>query len=184
MSGFDHTYRYLTYCGVGYGCSMRCHVCEATDTRVVDSRAAEAGEAIRRRRECSLCGSRFTTFERFEDAPLVVIKRDGQRTPFSAAKLIGGMTSAAKGRPIESETFAEIASSIEDQVKANGGKVTSDFIGLAVLDHLRELDEVAALRFASVYKHFNSVSDFEKELTLIKREAAPDTPNEIEISLN
>ena len=181
----SHQTRYcVSHHGVGYGWSMRCHVCEATDTRVVDSRGAEAGEAIRRRRECATCGSRFTTFERVEDAPLVVVKRDGTRTPFSADKLVRGMASAATGRPIEPETFAEIASSIEEQVKASGGQVTSDFIGLAVLDHLRRLDEVAALRFASVYKDFNSVSDFERELTLIKHETTPDTPGEVEISLN
>ena len=164
----------VSYCEVGYGWSMRCHVCEATDTRVVDSRAAEAGESIRRRRECAMCGGRFTTFERVEDVPLVVIKRDGERKPFLKEKLIDGMNSAATGRPIGAETFDEIACAIEVLIKANGGQVTSDFIGLAVLDHLRVLDEVAALRFASVYKDFNSVSDFEKELTLIKREASPD----------
>lgn len=158
---------------VDYGWLMRCHVCDATETKVVDSRAAESGEAIRRRRECATCGSRFTTFERVEEAVLVVVKRDGARTNFRRDKLIGGMVSAAKGRPIADEIFAEVATSIEDLVKANGGHVTSDFIGLAVLEHLRSIDEVAALRFASVYKNFDTVSDFEREATLIKREAAP-----------
>lgn len=184
----------VSYGRVGYCWGMRCHVCEATDTRVVDSRAAEAGESIRRRRECAMCGSRFTTFERVEEVPLVVVKRDGQRKPFLKEKLIDGMSAAATGRPIGAETFDEIACVIEDLVKANGGHVTSDFIGHAVLDHLRVLDEVAALRFASVYKDFNSVSDFEKELKLIKREAAPEqsdrsqssagSADDLEVSLN
>ena len=187
----SHTREFVSYREVGYGYGMRCHVCEASDTRVVDSRAAESGEAIRRRRECATCGSRFTTFERVEEAPLVVIKRDGERKPFLADKLVSGMASAAKGRPIEAEVFEEVASSIEQLIKASGGQVTSDFIGLAVLDHLRTIDEVAALRFASVYKNFDTVSDFEQELTLIKRESAPDdqppahtAPNDLKISLN
>jgi len=165
---------------------MRCHVCEATDTRVVDSRAAESGDSIRRRRECALCGSRFTTFERVEEAPLVVIKRGGERKPFMRDKLIGGMASAAKGRDIEAGVFAEVAASIEELVKANGGQVTSDFIGLAVLDQLRAIDEVAALRFASVYKHFDTVADFEREATLIKRETHPSSQAQdgLEPSLN
>lgn len=166
---------------------MRCHVCEATDTRVVDSRAAEAGGSIRRRRECATCETRFTTFERVEEAPLVVIKRDGHRKPFLRDKLIGGMASAAKGRDIVPEVFEEVAASIEELVKAKGGQVTSDFVGLAVLDHLRSIDEVAALRFASVYKHFDTVADFEREATLIKRESQPVTQpatEGLEASLN
>ena len=166
---------------------MRCHVCEATDTRVVDSRAAESGDSIRRRRECAGCGSRFTTFERVDQAPLVVIKRDGERKPFMRDKLIGGMASAAKGRDVEPGVFVGVAASIEELVRANGGQSTSDFIGLAVLDHLRAIDEVAALRFASVYKHFDTVADFEREATLIKRESHPASqpaPEGLEASLN
>lgn len=155
---------------VRYGWNMRCHVCEAPDTRVVDSRAAESGDAIRRRRECPTCGTRFTTFERVEEASLVVVKRNGERQPFLREKLIGGLSLAAKGRPIDAKVFEDVASAIEERVKANGGAVTSDFIGLAVLDHLRGIDEVAALRFASVYKNFDTVSDFEREATLIKKE--------------
>jgi transcriptional repressor NrdR len=107
--------------------------------------------------------------------------------PFLREKLISGMTSAAKGRNIEPEIFSDVANAIEEQVRATGGQATSDFVGLAVLEHLRAIDDVAALRFASVYKHFDTVADFEREATLIKRDSHPAsqaTADGLEASLN
>ncbi len=148
---------------------MRCSGCGFEDTRVVDSRAAEEGSAIRRRRSCSQCGHRFTTFERIEEATLVVQKRSGARGPFDRTNIVRGLSLAAKGRPLEPAVFEAIADEIEEQVRAVGSCVSTEWIGIAVLERLRAIDEVAALRFASVYKGFNDVADFERELTLIKR---------------
>ncbi len=149
---------------------MRCTACGNDETRVVDSRSAEAGSAIRRRRACTRCKNRFTTFERFETVTLTVVKRTGDKTPFDRAKIVRGLTLAAKGRPLESAVLQLIADSVEDQARIEGPEVSSEWVGIAVLDQLRALDEVAALRFASVYKGFVDVADFERELTLIKRE--------------
>lgn len=155
---------------------MKCRVCEAEDTRVVDSRPADDGRAIRRRRACAACGERFTTFERFEHADLVVQKRDGRRAEFDRASIVGGIAAAAKGGPLGAPAIEAVADSVEDEVRMLGDVVSSEEIGKAVLQHLRRLDEVSALRFASVYKGFRAVEDFERELSLIKREQAP-TPN-------
>jgi transcriptional repressor NrdR len=150
--------------------AMQCPACQLDDTRVVDSRGADEGASIRRRRVCSSCDYRFTTFERVEEAPLLVGKRSGGREPFCADKIIGGLISASKGRPITVEQFAVLAVSVEDAARLVGAQVTSEWVGLAVLDRLRILDHVAALRFASVYKGFSDVDDFEQELSLIKRD--------------
>ncbi len=151
---------------------MHCPVCFADDTRVIDSRAADDGTAIRRRRGCAQCSHRFTTFERVEEVPLVVVKRTGARQPFDRDKIVRGLCSASKGRPISAEQFACLATEVEEAVRLEGGEVSSEWVGRAVLEHLRGLDHVAALRFASVYKGFSDVGDFETELKLIKR----DTP--------
>ncbi|MEZ5377940.1 MAG: transcriptional regulator NrdR [Acidimicrobiales bacterium] len=147
---------------------MMCPVCHADDTRVVDSRGADDGLAIRRRRYCGQCERRFTTFERVEEPPVVVTKRGGLREPFCRDKIVGGLLSASKGRPLESDLFETLAGSIEDAARLEGGEVTSEWVGLAVLDRLRDVDQVAALRFASVYKGFTGVADFEREMSLIK----------------
>lgn len=149
---------------------VNCPVCERTDTRVVDSRAADEGVSIRRRRECSGCHHRFTTFERVEEAPLVVVKRSGDREPFDGSKIVRGLVSASKGRPVSAPDFEHLVCQVEDAARHEGGAVTSEWVGLAVLDRLRDLDEVAYLRFASVYKDFTDIGDFEREARLIKLE--------------
>ena len=155
---------------------MRCLACTFDDTRVVDSRATEEGAAIRRRRECGQCGARFTTFERYENAPIMVEKRSGGRQPFSKENIVRGLNLAAKGRGSKPELFDEIASCVEEAARATGGDVTSEWVGLQVLDLLRPVDPIGALRFASVYKGFTDVSDFERELSLIKREESSEQP--------
>ena len=152
---------------------MRCPSCQADDTRVVDSRTADDGAAIRRRRACTGCGHRFTTFERLEEVPLVVVKSDGRREPFDRAKVVAGVRSATKGRPLSAAHLDHLAASVEDSARLDGPEVTSAQVGLAVLDRLRELDEVAYLRFASVYKNFDAAADFQRELALlVKRPGA------------
>jgi transcriptional repressor NrdR len=148
-------------------------VCRADDTKVVDSRTAEDGGAIRRRRRCTRCGHRFTTFERVGEVPLVVVKRSGQREPFDRAKVVAGLRAASKGRPVTDHDLDAVAAAVEQGVRASGREVTSGEVGVAVLDALRPLDEVAYLRFASVYKGFDAAADFERELTLLGKGTAP-----------
>jgi len=152
---------------------VRCPVCHSDDTKVVDSRTADDGSAIRRRRECLACNERFTTFERHEEQPLMVLKRSGDRVPFDRPKLEAGVRSAAKGRPLNGEQIASLSFEIEDRMRLLGNEVTSEQVGLAVLERLRELDPVAYVRFASVYKDFNDPSDFERELVLLTKSTAP-----------
>jgi transcriptional repressor NrdR len=149
---------------------VHCPACPSDDTKVIDSRVSEEGAAIRRRRQCPECGHRFTTYERIEEAPLVVVKRDGGREPYDRAKVVAGIQAATKGRPVTTERVEAIASDIEDELRLEGGDVTSTRIGLAVLERLREVDEVAYLRFASVYKNFDEVADFQRELALLEKE--------------
>jgi transcriptional repressor NrdR len=152
---------------------MRCPACRAEDTKVVDSRTAADGAAIRRRRLCLACGHRFTTFERMEEVPLVVVKRSGQREPFDRAKVVAGVQAAAKGRPVGPDDLDTLATDVEDAMRLDGPEVTSAHVGVAVLDALRHLDEVAYLRFASVYKGFDGAADFERELTLLAKGTPP-----------
>ena len=152
---------------------MRCPSCADVDDKVVDSRMADDGGTIRRRRECLACGYRFTTFERHEELPVAVIKRSGDRETFDRAKIEAGIVSAAKGRPITLEQIALVAEAIEDQSRLHGGEIASEQIGLAVLEQLRELDQVAYVRFASVYKGFDDAADFEREIGLLTKETAP-----------
>jgi len=150
---------------------VRCPACSSLDDKVVDSRLADDGAAIRRRRECLACGRRFTTFERMEEARLIVVKRSGDREPFVRAKIVAGMQSAAKNRPVTVEQMEGLASELEEAIRTRGGEATSEEIGIAVLERLRELDEVAYLRFASVYKGFSDVGDFEREAVLLAHPA-------------
>ena len=143
---------------------MRCPWCTALDDKVVDSRSSEEGSATRRRRECLNCGRRFTTYERVEELPLVVIKRSGERQPFDRAKLVRGLEAAAKNRPVDQAGIDAIASDIEEAARMDGPEVTSEWIGRTVLDRLRAIDEVAYLRFASVHKGFEDAEDFEREM--------------------
>ena len=148
---------------------MRCPACSHLDDKVVDSRQADDGVTIRRRRECLACGHRFTTFERLEEVPLVVVKRSGDRVPFDRAKIVerhrlghqgpaGHRRADRRGWPPTSRT----------QLRLAGPEVTSEQIGLAVLDRLRDLDQVAYVRFASVYKGFDDPADFQREVRLLK----------------
>jgi transcriptional repressor NrdR len=143
---------------------------------VVDSRTTDDGSAIRRRRECLGCGHRFTTYERCEEQPLVVVKRSGARVPFDVTKVEGGIRSAAKGRPLSEDQIAEIAAGIADRFVPMGGEVTSEAIGMAILERLRDLDPVAYVRFASVYKGFEDPADFEREVGLLAKSSPPKTP--------
>ena len=154
---------------------MRCPTCGSFDDKVVDSRQADDGSSIRRRRACIGCNRRFTTFERIEEAPLLVLKRSGDRVPFDRAKVHSGIRAAAKGRPVDGEEPEEdLASAIEDSLRLEGrNEVTSEEIGRAVLDHLRELDPVAAIRVASVYLGFDDLADFEREVTLLAKRTEP-----------
>jgi transcriptional repressor NrdR len=154
--------------------AVRCPGCAQLDDKVVDSRTAEDGGAIRRRRECLSCGTRFTTYERLEELPLRVVKRSGDRVPFDRAKIAAGIRAAAKNRPISETQMAAIAAEVEEALQVGGGgDVGSDVIGMAVLDRLRVLDSVAYLRFASVYKDFDDVADFEREVTALAKDTPP-----------
>ena len=147
-------------------------MCAELDDKVIDSRASDDGLAIRRRRECLSCGNRFTTFERLEEVPLVVIKRSGDREPFDGAKVALGVALAAKGRDID-DALDQLIASVEDEMRLLGTEVTTEQVGRAVLEHLRDLDAVAALRFASVYKGFDDVADFETEIAELAKRTAP-----------
>jgi transcriptional repressor NrdR len=152
---------------------MRCPWCSHRDDRVVDSRAADGGAAIRRRRECLECGRRFTTYERLEEIGLVVAKRDGHREPFDHAKVVAGVMKAIKNRPVTPEQVERLAETVEGKLRAAGPLVTSQEVGLETLAALRSLDDVAYLRFASVYKDFQEVTDFERELGLLLQKREP-----------
>lgn len=153
--------------------AVRCPSCSSLDDKVVDSRTADDGSAIRRRRECLTCGHRFTTFERSEELTVVVVKRSGDRVPFDRAKVEAGIVAAAKGRPVTLEQIGVVAAELEAEMRQAGGEVTSEQVGLAVLDRLRELDQVAYVRFASVYKGFDDPADFQREIRLLTKTTAP-----------
>jgi transcriptional repressor NrdR len=148
---------------------VHCPACRALDTKVIDSRLAEDGSAIRRRRQCPECGHRFTTYERLEEIPLVVVKSHGGRQPFDRAKVIDGVRAAAKGRPVSVEQIEALAESVEETARLEGPDVASTRIGMLVLERLRAIDEVTYLRFASVYKNFDAAADFRRELSLLEK---------------
>ena len=152
---------------------MRCPSCSHLDDKVVDSRQADDGGSIRRRRECLSCGHRYTTFERLEEVPLVVVKRSGDKVPFDRAKISAGVVAAAKGRPVTLEAIEELCTDLENLVRQAGGELPSEQLGLAVLEGLRDLDQVAYVRFASVYKGFDDPSDFSREIRLLTKTTAP-----------
>ena len=147
---------------------MRCPACATDDTRVVDSRAAGEGTAIRRRRNCVGCGYRFTTFERLEARLLHVRKRSGQRVPFERRKIVAGLAAATKGRPVGADAVERMAQEIEELARRADPPMTTEDIGRAVLERLRNHDQVAYLRFASVYKGFDAGADFARELRLLE----------------
>jgi transcriptional repressor NrdR len=150
---------------------MRCPYCRHPDSRVVDSREADDGVLIRRRRACPECGKRFTTVE---EAVLAVVKRSGVTEPFSRAKIMAGVYKACQGRPVDEDAIALLAQRVEETVRARGAaEVPSHEVGLAILGPLRELDEVAYLRFASVYRSFESLQDFEREIEALRAARQP-----------
>jgi transcriptional repressor NrdR len=155
---------------------VRCPRCTGQDDKVVDSRSADDGSAIRRRRECLSCGQRFTTYERLEEVPFLVSKRSGSREPFDRSKVMAGIEAAAKNRPVSPEQIASMAADVEESLRIAGSEVTSEEVGLAVLERLRPVDEVAYLRFASVYKDFSAAGDFEREAGLLKKSTEPKRP--------
>lgn len=150
---------------------MRCPYCRSDDSRVVDSRAFDDGLGIRRRRECLECSRRFTTTE---TSVLYVVKRSGATEPFSRAKVVSGVRKACQGRPVSEDDLALLAQQVEDYLRAEGqAEVPAMEVGLAILAPLRELDEVAYLRFASVYRSFDTLEDFEAEIALLRAEGEP-----------
>lgn len=140
---------------------------------MVDSRLADEGAAIRRRRECLGCGRRFTTFERVEEQPLWVVKRSGLREPFDRGKVIAGVRAASKNRPVTEEMLQDLAQMVEEALRGVSPEPTSQQVGMAVLDQLKQLDDVAYLRFASVYKGFEEAGDFEREMGLLVKTTEP-----------
>lgn len=149
---------------------MRCPYCFSLDNRVLDSRTVEEGAAIRRRRECEKCVKRFTTYERWEESLLVVVKKDGKREKFERQKVLAGLIRACEKRPVSLETMEAIAASIENILRQGGdAEVPSEEIGNLVIEHLRRTDEVAYVRFASVYKEFKDVSSFVEELKILQQ---------------
>ncbi|WP_313548636.1 transcriptional regulator NrdR [Corynebacterium sp.] len=146
---------------------MYCPFCHYEQSRVIDSRVIDAGSAIRRRRECASCQGRFTTIEK---AILLVVKRNGLAEPFSRDKLIRGVRRACQGRDVSDDALKRLAQEVEERVRRHGSsQVNANDVGLAILEPLRDLDEVAYLRFASVYKSFDSADDFESEIRLMRR---------------
>lgn len=149
---------------------MRCPYCGGRDTKVLESRAVDERSAVRRRRECEACSRRFTTYERWEEGPLIVIKKDGRREAFSRQKVLAGLLKACEKRAIPTEQLEDIAEAIERELRHRGEtEVTSRRIGERVMDRLRELDEVAYVRFASVYREFRDLDSFMRELERLLR---------------
>jgi len=148
---------------------MYCPFCRNPDSRVVDSRVTEDGSAIRRRRQCSECGRRFTTVE---TTSLTVIKRSGAGEPFSRSKVVSGVRKACQGRPVSDDDLALLAQEVEETVRASGAaEINAHEVGLAILGPLKKLDLVAYLRFASVYQGFESLEDFEAAIEQLRTEA-------------
>ncbi len=150
---------------------MHCPYCRNTDTRVLDSRVADDGGSIRRRRTCPDCAKRFTTVEQMQ---LTVLKRSGATEPFTREKAVAGVRKACKGRPVSEDDLARLGQAVEDALRSEGcAEVPAHEVGLAILSPLRELDEVAYLRFASVYRAFESADDFEDEIAMLRAERTP-----------
>jgi transcriptional repressor NrdR len=160
----------------GGGFKVRCPWCAHEDDKVVDSRSVERGAAIRRRRECRSCRRRYTTFERVEDLGLTVIKRDGTKEPYVREKLVSGIEKSLANRPVTDEQVATVAGKVEARLRRKGPQVTSQDVGLEVLAELKKLDQVAYVRYASVYKDFQEISDFERELGMLLQKRSPAKP--------
>ena len=149
---------------------MKCPYCTNPDTKVVDSRLTDSNDSVRRRRECEKCGKRFTTYERIDIKPIAIIKKDNTREPFDRNKLMSGLIRACIKRNISAETLDLLVDDIENEIhNLPGSEICSKDLGNLVLKRLRDLDKVAYIRFASVYKQFNSVRQFTNELTKLKK---------------
>lgn len=157
---------------------VRCPYCSSLEDKVVDSRAADDGAAIRRRRECLSCSRRYTSFERVEEVALMVVKRNGTREPFHRAKILAGLRSATKNLSISAAQIESVASEVEETLRLDGHEVESAKIGLTVLERLREVDGVAYVRFASVYKNFTDPAEFAREVHLLTKSTEPKPPIE------
>lgn len=155
---------------------MRCPFCGTNDDRVVDSRESRQGEVIRRRRECNGCGRRFTSYEQIEDIPSQVVKRDGRREPFNRMKLLAGLLKAAEKRPIAVPALEKLVDEIEAELsRREEREMSTEEVGAAVMTRLRDLDQVAYVRFASVYRKFNDIETFMGELKGLLADQAPRT---------
>lgn len=154
---------------------MRCPKCNHLEDRVIDSRSTKEGRAIRRRRECIGCGNRYTTYEYVENASVAVVKRDGKREPFNREKVIAGISRACEKRPVSLSQMEAIVDRVENEIQKHApGEVESKFIGELVMEELQALDEVAYVRFASVYRHFKDVNEFLHEIQgLVQGEVKP-----------
>ncbi len=150
---------------------MKCPFCNHPESKVIDSRESKKGLSIRRRRECLACKKRFTTYEKIEEIPYMVVKKDGSRQPFDGQKLLRGLLKACEKRPIPVRKLEEIVEEIENKVQEKPDKeIKAAEIGLYVMDKLKELDKVAYVRFASVYREFKDVIEFKKELESLLKE--------------
>ena len=148
---------------------MKCPYCSYEETQVIDTRETENLEATRRRRECLKCNKRFTTYERVEEAEIIVVKKDGKRERFERKKLMDGILKACEKRPVSQETIEKAVNDIEAELRSFGTEIPSRAIGELVMEKLRTIDKVAYIRFASVYRAFSDISAFEKEVKLLKR---------------
>jgi transcriptional repressor NrdR len=158
---------------------VRCPYCGSDESRVVDSRDSEAGDAVRRRRECTDCDRRYTTYERVEDVPLVVVKRDGREELFARAKLLNGLLRASEKRSIPRERLERAADEIEAELRQAGrDRVSTMRVGECALRLLREIDKVAYVRFASVYRQFEDLEEFQQELARLEEAGADPLPGE------
>lgn len=150
---------------------MKCPFCDYYETKVVDSRPTDEGQAIRRRRECTKCNKRFTTYEKIEEIPLVVVKKDGTRQSFNRNKLLNGIIRACEKRPVSINVMEKIVDEIERKISNSlEREVTTQMLGEFVMNSLRNIDEVAYVRFASVYRHFKDLNTFMDELKKILNE--------------
>jgi transcriptional repressor NrdR len=149
---------------------MRCPFCSGAESQVLDTRLSDSRDSVRRRRRCLACGERFTTYERYDEGPLYIRKRDGSRQPFDRAKLLAGLERAAIKRPLERGQLEALVDRIVAQLRAGGGTPDADRVGELALRGLKELDRVAYVRFASVYRKFGDVAEFEAELARLELE--------------
>ncbi len=158
---------------------MRCPYCASEESKVVDSRDSESGDAIRRRRECLVCARRYTTYERVDEVPLVVVKRSGAEELFARGKLLNGLLRACEKRGIALERIQLVVDEIENELRRKpGARVTTHEIGERALRHLRRLDGVAYIRFASVYRQFDDIDEFQRELARLEEASAGPLPGE------